>query len=120
MRKYLREDELLGKNVIIAANLAPRTMRGIESRGMLLAGDYKDAEGKDCVEVLDAGWAKPGTKVVLEGADPNAAKKDVINIDDFFSVQIAAKDGFVQIAGKKLMADGKEIKAEKAVNSDIH
>ena len=120
LRKYLREDELLGKNVIIAANLAPRTMRGIESRGMLLAGDYKDAEGKDCVEVLDAGWAKPGTKVVLEGADPAAAKKDVITIDDFFSVQIAAKDGFVQIAGKKLLADGKEIKAEKALNSDIH
>ena len=120
LRKYLREDELLGKNVIIAANLAPRTMRGIESRGMLLAGDYKDAEGKDCVEVLDAGWAAPGTKVVLEGADPKAAKKDVITIDDFFSVQIAAKDGFVQIAGKKLLADGKEIKAEKAVNSDIH
>ena len=46
-------------------------------------------------------------------------KKDVITIDDFFSVQIAAKDGFVQIAGKKLLADGKEIKAEKALNSDM-
>ncbi|MBP5330142.1 MAG: methionine--tRNA ligase [Spirochaetaceae bacterium] len=119
LRKYLREDELLGKNVIIAANLAPRLMRGIESRGMLLAGDYKDGD-KECVEVLDAGWAAPGTKVVLEGADPKAAKKSEISIDEFFAVQIEAKDGFVQIAGKKLLADGKEIKTLKAVNGEIH
>ena len=72
-------------------------MRGIESRGMLLAGDYKDGE-KDCVEVLDASWAKPGTKVILEGSDVNTLKKSEINIDEFFSVKIEAKDGFVQIA----------------------
>lgn len=39
--------------------------------------------------------------------------------DDFFSVAIEAKDGFVQIAGKKLLADGKELKTEKALNSEI-
>jgi methionyl-tRNA synthetase len=115
---YLKESDLLGKHVIIAANLAPRTMRGVESRGMLLAGHY-EVDGKECVEVLDAGWAAPGTKVVLEGADVNAAKKAEITGDEFFSVQIAAKDGLVQIAGKKLLADGKEIKTEKALNSDI-
>ena len=94
-------------------------MRGIESRGMLLAGDYKDGE-KECVEVLDAGWAAPGTKVVLEGADPKAAKKSEISIDEFFAVQIESKDGFVKIAGKKLLADGKEIKTAKALNGEIH
>ena len=119
LRMYLKESDLLGKHVIIAANLAPRIMRGVESRGMLLAGDYKDADGKDCVEVLDAGWAAPGTKVVLEGADVNAAKKEQITGDEFFAVQIAAKDGVVQIAGKKLLADGKEIKTENALNSEI-
>ncbi len=119
LRMYLKESDLLGKHVIIASNLAPRTMRGVESRGMLLAGDYKDADGKDCVEVLDASWAAPGTKVVLEGADVNAAKKEQITGDEFFAVQIAAKDGLVQIAGKKLLADGKEIKTEKALNSEI-
>ena len=36
---YLKEEDLLGKHVIIADNLAPRKMRGIESRGMLLAAD---------------------------------------------------------------------------------
>ena len=38
---------------------------------------------------------------------------------DNTDVQIAAKEGSVQIAGKKLLADGKEIKTEKALNSDI-
>ena len=118
LRMFLKESDLLGKHVVIASNLAPRTMRGVESRGMLLAGHY-EADGKECVEVLDVSWAKPGTKIVLEGADVNAAKKAEITGDEFFSVQIAAKDGLVQIAGKKLLADGKEIKTEKALNSDI-
>lgn len=119
LRKYLTEADLLGKHVVIASNLAPRTMRGIESRGMLLAGDYKDADGKDCVEVLDASWAKPGTKVVLEGSDVNASKKAEITGDEFFSVAIEAKNGVVQIAGKKLLADGKVITTSKALNSEI-
>ncbi|WP_191014172.1 methionine--tRNA ligase [Treponema zioleckii] len=118
LRMYLKEEELLGKHVVIAANLAPRTMRGVESRGMLLAGDYKDGD-KDCVEVLDVSWAKPGTRIVLEGADANAQKKAEITGDEFFSVAINAVNGSVQIAGKKLLADGKEIKTVKALNSEI-
>lgn len=119
LRMYLKEEDLLGKHVVIASNLAPRTMRGVESRGMLLAGDYKDADGKDCVEVLDVSWAAPGTKIVIEGADPKAAKKAEITGDEFFSVQIKSVDGVVQIAGKPLMADGKAVKTTKASNSDI-
>ena len=80
-----------------------------------LSKQGQDANGKDCVEVLDVSWAKPGTKIVLEGADPAASKKAEITGDEFFAVQIAAKDGIVQIAGKKLLADGKS----KALNRDI-
>ena len=120
LRPYLKEEELLGKHVIIASNLAPRTMRGVESWGMLLAGDYKDSEGNDKVEVLDASWAKPGTKVILEGADVNSAKKEEINIDEFFSVSINAVKGSVQIAGKKLLAEGKEITTKFAQDAEIH
>ena len=71
------------------------------------------------MEVLDASWAAPGTRIVLEGADVNAAKKAEITGDEFFSVQIAAKDGVVQVAGKKLLADGREIKTVHAVNAEI-
>lgn len=118
LRMYLKESELLGKHIIIVSNLAPRTMRGVESRGMLLAGDYKDSEGKDCVEVLDASWAKPGTKVVIEGTNQET-KKAEINAEQFFAVSINAVNGFVEIAGKKLVADGKAITTSKALNSEI-
>ena len=118
LRMYLKPEELIGKNIIVVSNLAPRTMRGVESRGMLLAGDYKDGD-KDCVEVLDVSWAKPGTKVVLEGSDVNSAKKAEITGDDFFSVQIHAVNGTVEIAGKKLLACGKPITTTKALNSEI-
>lgn len=118
LRMYLKEEELLGKNVVIVSNLAPRTMRGVESRGMLLAGDYKEGD-KDCVEVLDVSWAKPGTKIVLEGEAVSVEKKEEISGDDFFRLEIKAIDGLVKLAGKKLLADGKEIKTYKALNSEI-
>ena len=119
LRMFLKEEELLGKHIIVVSNLAPRTMRGVESRGMLLAGHYNDENGKECVEVLDVSWAKPGTKIVLEGSDVNTIKKSEISGDEFFAVSINAINGIVQIAGKKLLADGKEITTSKALNSDI-
>ncbi|MBT3397682.1 methionine--tRNA ligase subunit beta [archaeon] len=38
---YSRED-LKGKKIIVLTNLAPRTLRGVESQGMLLAASNKD------------------------------------------------------------------------------
>lgn len=120
LRAYLQPEELLGKNIILAANLAPRKMKGIESHGMLLAADYKNAEGKDCVEVLTAPWAQPGTKVILEGADESFKKPDEITADDFFSVEIKVTDKVVAINGTKLIADGKNLTTEFAVNSSVN
>lgn len=37
IRAYYEPEELVGKQVVIVANLAPRTIRGEESRGMMLA-----------------------------------------------------------------------------------
>ena len=55
----------------------------------------------------------------IEGADANAAKKAEITADEFFAVKIEAVNGSVQIAGKKLLIDNKEIRTEKALNSQI-
>ena len=117
---YLTPEELLGKHIILADNLKPRKMRGIESRGMLLAADYKNAEGKDCVEVLTASWAAPGTDVVLEGDDVNAVKPDNIDADMFFAIEINVVNKNVEIGGKKLMADGKLLGTEFTVNGGVH
>ena len=120
LRDYLKPEDLLGKNIILAFNLAPRKMRGIESHGMLLAADYKDADGKDCVEPLEAPWAVPGTKVILEGADVNAEKPVEITADDFFAVEIKAENNNVTIGGINLTVDGKVLKTVKTANGDIH
>ena len=117
---YLKESELLGKHVIIADNLAPRKMRGIESRGMLLATDYKDADGKDCVEPITAPWAAPGTKVILEGDDTNAEKPSEISADTFFQIAINVVNKNVEIGGKKLMADGKVIFTKFTENGGVN
>lgn len=119
LREFLKEEDLLGKHVAIVSNLAPRTMRGVESRGMLLAGRYEDENKNERVEILTLPWAKPGTKIILEGSDENARKKQEISGDEFFAVKINSVSGIVQIAGKKLLADGKEIATEKALNSEI-
>lgn len=117
LRPYLKEEELLGKHVIIAANLAPRKMKGVESRGMLLAADYTE-NGKEKIELLTASWAKPGTKVVLEGTKPGE-KPAKIDIDKFAKISYQIKDYSFLVAGKKALADGKEIKTKKANNCDV-
>ena len=116
---YLKEEDLLGKTVVIADNLKPRKMRGIESRGMLLAADYKDAEGKDCVEVLDCSWAKPGTPVVLKDTDVNAQKASEIDADTFFSVPIRVVNKVVCINNIPLIVDGKEITTVLTENGEV-
>lgn len=40
--KYYKEEELLGKQVVVVANLKPAKLRGIESQGMLLAAGDDD------------------------------------------------------------------------------
>ena len=117
LRPYLREDELLGQHVIIASNLAPRKMKGVESRGMLLAADYTE-DGKEKVELLTAPWAAPGTLIVPEGSAP-CEKPEKINIDKLEKITLEIKDKHFKVNGVNLTADGKAITTEKTVNSKV-
>lgn len=42
LRGFYEPASLIGKNIIVVANLAPRMMRGLESNGMLLAASSAD------------------------------------------------------------------------------
>lgn len=117
---YLKEEEIIGKHIILASNLAPRKMRGVESRGMLLAADYKGEDGSDKVELITASWAAAGTPVVLEGADANAAKDGEISADKFFMAEIKVTNRTVGIDGVPLMADGRKLAAQYTVNGEVH
>ncbi len=120
LREYLKPEDLLGKHIILAANLAPRKMRGIESHGMLLATDYKDENGKDCVEPIEAPWAAPGTVITLEGENYTEAKPEEISAEDFFAVKIDCVNKNIVVDGKKLLADGKVLTQQKTVNAEVH
>jgi len=41
--KQYKPEELLGRQIIVVANLQPAVIRGIESRGMLLAAVWEEA-----------------------------------------------------------------------------
>ena len=54
--KWYSPEDLIGKKVIIVANLAPRTLCGVESHGMLLAGEISEEDVKVAfVEGMPAG-----------------------------------------------------------------
>ena len=57
IKQYYEPEALVGKQIIIVANLAPRTIRGEESNGMLLAASMKD--GEDLVDVVVVSPSKP-------------------------------------------------------------
>ena len=60
MASYYTPDELVGKYVIILANLKPVKLCGVESNGMMLAAD-------DCAEVVAVltpdKEIKPGSRI---------------------------------------------------------
>jgi methionyl-tRNA synthetase len=65
IRAYYKPEDLVGKLIVIVANLAPRMLRGEESRGMLLAaGDApKDAETRRVVVLTPMADISPGAIV---------------------------------------------------------
>lgn len=44
IKPYYTKDELIGKKIVIVANLEPRALRGITSHGMLLAASTEDKQ----------------------------------------------------------------------------
>ncbi len=41
IKKYYSPEQIIGREIVVIANLEPRTMLGFESQGMLLAADIK-------------------------------------------------------------------------------
>lgn len=42
IKSHYEPEQLVGRNIIVVANLAPRMMRGVQSQGMLLAASTPD------------------------------------------------------------------------------
>ena len=59
IKKWYEPSDLVGKNVIVVKNLAPRKMRGIESQGMILSAEFDE----DLSILTTLSDMKPGSKV---------------------------------------------------------
>jgi methionyl-tRNA synthetase len=122
--QFYTEEQLLGKKIIVAYNLKPAKLRGIESRGMLLAaGDNRGAglgtETTERVEVLDAGSCPTGTRLLPE-SEETAAVPAEIDIDTFFSQPIVVKNYEVYSGGKKLCLGGKPVRTTLIPEGEVH
>ncbi|MFA6366355.1 MAG: methionine--tRNA ligase [Candidatus Hydrogenedentales bacterium] len=116
---FYKEEELLGKHIILVDNLKPAKLRGVESKGMLLAASLSGPDGKEAVEVLSAPWAAPGTSVSLEGMKAEGPAEAQIDVDAFFSVPLAAKSGYAQAGSVRLCADGDPLKLHTVLDGEI-
>jgi len=122
---FYKEEELLNKKIILANNLKPAKLRGVESKGMLLAAeDHKgppDAEGNGAmrVEVLDGGDAPLGTRVMVEGIESMDTPLE-IDIDTFFSIPLEVRDSIVTVGGKALTLEGKPIRTKTVLQGNVH
>ena len=56
--KFYTPEDLIGKTVVVVANLKPATLCGVESNGMILAADCDDE-----VKVVFLDGVKPGSKI---------------------------------------------------------
>jgi len=61
LRGYYEPEALVGRLIVVVKNLAPRTMRGEESQGMLLAAS--DEEKSQVILVTPHADIAPGAKV---------------------------------------------------------
>ena len=61
IRGYYEPGALVGRQVVVVANLAPRAMRGLESQGMLLAASNADRSA--VIFVTPERPIAPGSKV---------------------------------------------------------
>ena len=61
LRGFYEPEQLVGKNIVVVANLAPRMMRGLESQGMLLAAS--SADHSQVIVLTPDGDIAPGSGV---------------------------------------------------------
>ena len=106
LRNHYTEEQLNGKKVIIVSNLKHAKLRGVESQGMLLAGD--DGEN---VGVLTVTKSNAGDSVYFEGLE-NETKQ--LTHEEFSKIKMSVKGGKVFFDNRELKTDSETVKVEKA------
>ena len=105
LKWHYSNSELLNKKIIVITNLKHAKLRGVESQGMLLAGDDGEHVG-----VLTVDKSEAGDKVYIEGYE-NATKE--LDYDEFAKLIISVKNNHAVVFDKELKTDKELIRVEK-------
>lgn len=105
LKEHYGLDELVGKRIVMITNLKYAKLRGVESQGMLLAGDDGEHVG-----VVNAASLDPGAQVLPAGF---TASTDQIAFDQFQKIRLSVKDAHPSWEGRELLAGGKSLSVEK-------
>jgi methionyl-tRNA synthetase len=105
LKGHYTKEELKDKKIIVVTNLKYAKLRGVESQGMLLAGDDGKSVG---VLTCDKSW--PGDSVFVDGLENSEEK---IKFEDFQKIRIEIKNGNALFDGKKLKTQKENVKSEK-------
>ena len=111
MKEHYAIDDLLNKKIVVITNLKHAKLRGVESQGMLLAG-----EDGEHVGVLTTDKSEAGDKVFLDGYE-NSAKE--LDYDEFAKLTITVKNNHALVFDKELRTDKEIIKVEKVKDGKV-
>jgi methionyl-tRNA synthetase len=98
LKKHLSRDELKGRDVVMVYNLKPANLRGVESKGMILAAEREDGK---VVPVAPDG-AAPGDDV--KAADTPFQPKPDLTLKEFDKAPLTVQAGQVRYRDRVLLS----------------
>jgi len=98
LKKHMAKEELRGRKVVVVYNLKPANLRGVESKGMILAAE---AEGGKLAPVVPE-HGKPGDDVTAEGLA--SMPKPDLTLKEFEKASLSVKSGRVGYGDRPLQS----------------
>ena len=110
IKPYYTKDELMDKSIVIVSNLKPAKLRGIESKGMLLAATDEDG----VCSLVAPKEANPGSEISVDGVAREPVS--VLEFDDFQQVKLIVDDELhATYEGKKLKSKADVVVTDKKI-----
>lgn len=114
LKASYKPEELQDRRVVLFANLKPAKLRGVESRGMLLAADLPDEKAS----LIDPGSIAVGT--VLQFGEIPVAPKSKVSIKDFDRLALSVKNHSIVYGEKSLGSGETSVRSEAPDGSAVH
>lgn len=111
IKKWYKAKDLVGKKIIVIANMKPAKLKGVKSSGMLLTAE----KGKKVI-VLEAKNSKPGDSAYFEGLENS---EEQVTIDAFAKLNLVVKNKKPTYKNRILKTSKENIKVDIADGAKI-